>query len=81
MSVFGVFLARIFPHSDKIFSLNAGKYGPEKLSIWTLFTQCNIIAKTMSIAAAKETFSNTACSKFECGKLILWKFKSSLLLD
>ena len=29
VSVFGVFLARVFPHSDWIFSSNAGKYGPE----------------------------------------------------
>ena len=29
--------SRIFPLS--VFSLNAGKYGPEKLRIWTLFTQ------------------------------------------
>ena len=25
-----------------VFSLNAGKYGPEKLQIRTLFTQCKI---------------------------------------
>ena len=44
-----VFLFRIFPHLDWIgrdtecifiFSPNATKYGPEKLKIWTLFTQC-----------------------------------------
>ena len=29
------FSGRIFPHSDCV-----GKYGPEKLRIWTLFTQC-----------------------------------------
>ena len=43
VSVFGVFLVHIFPHSDwirRIFSPNAGKYGPEKLRIRTLFTQC-----------------------------------------
>ena len=49
VSVFGVFLDRIFPHSDWIrrdteylfiFSLNAGKYQPEKLRVRTLFTQC-----------------------------------------
>ena len=37
------------PHSDcirrdmeylSVFSPNAGKYGPEKLRIWTVFTQC-----------------------------------------
>ena len=31
VAVFGVFLVRIFSHSDRIFSPNAGKYGPEKL--------------------------------------------------
>ena len=41
VSVFGVFLVRIFPHSDWIqrYSLNAVKYGPEKLRIRTFFTQ------------------------------------------
>ena len=27
--------------SISVFSPNAGKYGPEKLRIWTLFTECN----------------------------------------
>ena len=45
VSVFEVFLARIFPHLDwirrdilylSVFSLNAGKYGPEELRIRTL---------------------------------------------
>ena len=49
MSVLGVFLVRIFPHLDwtrrdteylSVFSLNAGKYGPEELRRQTLFTQC-----------------------------------------
>ena len=40
MSVFGVFLVFIFSHSDLIFRPNAGKYGPEKLRIPTLFAQC-----------------------------------------
>ena len=48
VSVFGVFLVCIFPHSDwirrdvfwSVFSPNAGKYGPEKLRIRTLFTHC-----------------------------------------
>ena len=49
------FLVRIFPQLDwirrdtplqrdtpylSVFSPNAGKYGPEKLRTWTLFTQC-----------------------------------------
>ena len=47
-SVFGVFLVRIFPHSDwirgdalylSVFSPNVGKYEPEKLQIRTLFRQ------------------------------------------
>ena len=42
------FLIRIFLHSDwmrwdtpylSVFSPNAGKYGPEKTRVWTLFTQ------------------------------------------
>ena len=50
VSVFGVFLVRIFPHSDRIqrdtpnpsvFSSNTRKYGPQKLRIQTLFTQCS----------------------------------------
>ena len=48
VSVCGVLLVRIFPHSDwilkdtpylSVFSPNAGKYGPEKLRIRTLFRQ------------------------------------------
>ena len=58
VSVFGVFLVRIFPNLDwiwsdteylSVFSLNEGKYGPEKLWIQTRFTQClifcNVTAK------------------------------------
>ena len=49
VSVFGVFLLRIFPYLGwirtdtpylSIFSPNAGKYGAEKLQIQTLFTYC-----------------------------------------
>ena len=48
MSVFGVILVRIFPHSGwiqrdtpylSVFSPNAGKCGPESFRIRTLFTQ------------------------------------------
>ena len=48
MSVFGVIMVRIFPHSYwirrdiaylSVFGQNAGKYGPEKLPIRTYFTQ------------------------------------------
>ena len=53
VSVFGGFLVRIFPHWDwirrnteylPVFRPNAGKHGPEKLRIRTLFTQCKILA-------------------------------------
>ena len=49
VSVFRVFLVRVFPHSGwiqrdteyfSIFSPNTGKHGPEKLRIRTFFTQC-----------------------------------------
>ena len=52
VSVFGLFLVLIFQHSDWIqkdapclsaFSPNKGKYGPEKLRIRTLFTQCTLL--------------------------------------
>ena len=51
-SLLGVFLLRIFPHSDwiqrdtshlSVLSQNAGKYGPEKLRIPTLFMQCKSV--------------------------------------
>ena len=38
VSVFGVFLVRIYL---SVYGRNAGKYGPEKLGIRTLFTPCN----------------------------------------
>ena len=43
-SVFGVFVVRIFSHSDcpNVFSSNVGKYEPEKLQMRKIFTQwCN----------------------------------------
>ena len=52
VSVFGVFLVRIFSHLDwirrdiphlSVFSPNVGKYRPEKHQIRILFTQCNIL--------------------------------------
>ena len=48
VSALGVFVVRIFPHSDwirsdteylSVFGGNVGKYGPEKLRIRILFTQ------------------------------------------
>ena len=58
VSLFGVFLVRIFPHSDWIlrdteyffvFSPNAGKYGPEKFRIRTLFTQWEAVVRRYSV--------------------------------
>ena len=54
VSVFGVSLVRIFPHSDwmrrvtpylSVFNPNAEKYRPEKLRIQTLFTQWCLSSK------------------------------------
>ena len=39
MSKYGVFSAPYF----SLFSSNEGKYGPEKLCIWTLFTHCDFM--------------------------------------
>ena len=64
VSVFGVFLVRIFPHSYWIrrdteylfaFSPNAGKYGPEKLLIRTLFTHCVSVENNIAISFAPNT--------------------------
>ena len=54
MSVFGIFLVRIFPHlycirKDTeyifVFSPNLGNKGPEKHQIRTLFMQCSTFIK------------------------------------
>ena len=51
VSVFGVFLVRIFPHTDwiwrenpylSVFSPNAGQCGKEQLRLQTLFTRCEV---------------------------------------
>ena len=63
--VLEVFLACIFPHSNwlrrdtpylSVFSLNAGKYGPEKLRIRTLMTQCWQNSLTTKIAICSWKF-------------------------
>ena len=43
MSLFGSFLVRIFPHSDRI--RRDAEYGPEKPRIWTLHAVCNAITQ------------------------------------
>ena len=63
-SLFGVFLVTTFSRSDlirrdtrylSVFSQNAGKYGPEKLQIQTLFTQCCCLTTIIS-QSEKEYF-------------------------
>ena len=47
VSVFGVILVVIFSHLDwiSLLSINAGKYGLEKLQIRALFMQCQLPSK------------------------------------
>ena len=54
MSKCGVFLVHIFPYldwirSEYVLSPNAGKYGPEKVRIWTIFTQCKVPANGVNL--------------------------------
>ena len=53
VSIFVVFLVRIFPYSgwirrEFVFSPNTGRYGPEKLRIRTLLMQCLIFQTNFS---------------------------------
>ena len=69
LSVFQVFLVRIFPHLywiqrdipyNSVFSPNAGIYQSEKLRTQTLFTQCPVQRHTLNSA------------KYLC-RIVLWK--------
>ena len=90
LSVFGVFLVRIFPHSDwirrdipyfSVFSLNAGKYGPEKLRTQTLHSmpktnifllknakQAKVFLKTVHLEKSRSSFSTQII------KILFWKY-------
>ena len=77
MFLFGNFLVHIFPHLDlirrdteylPIFSLNAGKYGPEKLRIRTFFTHCQPACKDSSLLEAAP--QSCSLEKFS-GKVVL----------
>ena len=66
VSVSGVFLVHIFPHSElirrnteylSVFNPHAGKYGPEKLRVRTLFTQCKRVIPAMEGSQFKPLFS------------------------
>ena len=75
VSVFGVFLVRTFPHSDwirrdslylSVFSPNAGKGGPKKLWIRTLFTQWKFslgLRKKRCQASEQIKYLNFLCQK------------------
>ena len=82
VSKYGVFLVRFFPYSDWIrrntpyllvFSLNAGKYGPDKLRIRTVFTQLKLTKR----------YLNSDCRKvknfFSCPQTFI--ISSSALCD
>ena len=73
VSVFGVFLVRLFPHLDwirrvaehlSVFSPNTGRYGPEKPRIQTFFTQCKIYIRLRSDLNPKSKRFKNACSCF-----------------
>ena len=58
MSRYGVFSGSYLP----VFVLNMGKYGPEKLRIWTFFAQClaktkRIILNIVSLICKSNSFS------------------------
>ena len=53
----------IFHFHLSVFSPNAGKYGPEKLRIRTLFTQCNCLYTILAIALT--IFTKTDAKKLK----------------
>ena len=64
LCVFEASLVRVFPHLDwirrgseclSVLSPNAGKYGLEKLQIWTIFMQCGAL-----LDHANEAHSNNS---------------------
>ena len=80
MARYGVFSSPYFP----VFSPNAGKYGPEKLRIWTLFTQWKIIAFNALLmsdfyawlkVARLNWNSSVSCFFFFCKSIILNLFR------
>ena len=73
VSVFGVFLVRTFPYLDwirrdtpylSVISPNAGKYGPEKLQIRALLTQCLLCVSPFILWFVSIT--NCRCVFFMC---------------
>ena len=76
MSVFGVILVRIFPHSDwirrdtlylSVFSPNAGKCRPDYLRIRAIITQCIKSIFIHNIVNTSVVFKN-----LEKGSIWLW---------
>ena len=95
MSVFRVFLARIFPRSDwirrdteylSVFSPNVGKYGPEKLHTDTFYA-VNLLMKKISIyhllrklKALKIQYPTISLMmKYFRLSLDLWKYSQKIL--
>ena len=56
-------MVRLFRHSEEIrmSSENAEKYGPEKLQIRTLFTQCMLHHGSAGWVLSKECYFNGTC--------------------
>ena len=64
VSVFGIFMVHFFPHSGWIRSLNAGKYGPEKLRIQTFFTRGYQLKKMKNLLFSLKLLLNSSPWKY-----------------
>ena len=80
VSVFAIILVCIFPHSDwirrdtpylSVFSPNAGKCGPEKLRVRTLFTRWRLVACYSGINNTSEHVFAFWDSSFQIIRVIL----------
>ena len=91
VSVFGVFLVRIFPNSDwiqedtlhlSVLSPNARKYGPEKLRIQALFTKykpSNFFSRIKCLKKLLNESTNAPPQFFTKFILAIFWFKQNLL--
>ena len=80
----GIFsMVRIFPHSDwkwrdteylSVFNPNMGKYGTEKLRIWTLFMQWNPIRTQWLFEK-----TNAKCFQKRCGDMEISKWWQNVI--
>ena len=83
VSVFGVFLVRIFPHLDwirrdtpnlSVFCQNSGKYGPEKLGTRPLFTQWVLLTYLKWFDHLRDCSINTVLFSFQITSKFLFQF-------